>query len=191
MRRLALGCAALLASSALQAQDMPTPTIPAGMQNPQAMLKAMEAAQAAAKQPGDEALSCAQLEKKVIAAVQDPAYQAHLQAAGANAQKDIAASQISQSEIAKRAAATAAAASVPGASMGHMVASAAENQALVAQGQARLQSMMIQSQAAMTFMPTIMRAQRLIELGVAKKCPWTGAAAASLGTPATVESPNR
>jgi hypothetical protein len=73
---------------------------------------------------------------------------------------------------------------VLGAAMGHMTASAAENQVKVAQGAARMQSRMAQGMQMMAFMPKLMRGQRLIELGTARKCEW----ATGVGTP---EIPNR
>jgi hypothetical protein len=61
---------------------------------------------------------------------------------------------------------------VPGAAMGHMMASAAENQAKAAQGAARMQSKMADAQQMMVFMPKLMRGQRLIELAMVRKCEW-------------------
>jgi hypothetical protein len=75
------------------------------------------------------------------------------------------------------------ASTVPGAAMGHMTASAAENQAKVAQGAARMRSRMAQGMQMMAFMPKMMRGQRLIELATALKCEW----AAGVGVPS---SPN-
>lgn len=190
MKRFAIGLTTLLAASALHAQVPQMPT-PPGMRDPQAMLKAMEAAQAAAHRPGDEALSCAQLEKMIHAAVQDPAFQAYLQASAAAAQRELAAQQPTAAEMAAKARATAAASTVPGASAAHLYASAVENQARVAAGQARLQSMVTQSDEAMRFMPLILRAQRLVELGVARHCAWTGDASLGLGTPFPIQSPPR
>ena len=86
--------------------------------------------------------------------------------------------QVSKSEIAAKSAATVIASMVPGAAMGHMMASAAENQAKGAQGAARMQSRMAEAQQMMAFMPKLMRGQRLIELATARKCEW----AAGLGT---------
>jgi hypothetical protein len=162
----------LLTSSALQAQNAKMPPLPAGMQDPQAMMKAMEDAQAAAKQPGDEKLTCSQLEEKVLAVSQDPAFQAHVQAMGASSEAHMAASQATQTKRAARTAATIAAATVPGVGMGQLVASKAEHQGLIAQGRARQQSMLSQAQDAMRHMPLLMRAQRLMELGAAKRCEW-------------------
>jgi hypothetical protein len=58
--------------------------------------------------------------------------------------------------------------------MGQMMASAAENQAKVAQGAARVQSRMAEGQQMMAFMPKLMRGQRLIELAAVRKCEWVG-----------------
>jgi hypothetical protein len=182
MKRLSILLAALLASSALRAQAQ-MPGVPGGMQDAQAMMKAMEDAQAAAKEPGDEALTCEQLEQKVIAAVQDPAFLAQVQADGEAAQKDLDASQLSQAERAAKSVATAAAATVPGASMAHMLAGKADNQAAVKKGRARQQAMLLRGQEALKFMPLLMRAQRLVELGLAKRCEWAASAAEGMGAP--------
>jgi hypothetical protein len=183
MTRLSIGLAALLAGSALQAQMPQMPAMPGGMQDAQAMMKAMEDAQAAARLPGDEALTCEQLEQQVTAAVQDPEFLAHVQAGGEAAQQDLAASQLSKAEVAAKTVATAAAATVPGASMTHMLAGRADNQAKVKKGQARQQAMMFRGQEALKFMPLLMRAQRLVELGLAKRCEWAAAAAEGMGAP--------
>jgi hypothetical protein len=61
---------------------------------------------------------------------------------------------------------------VPGAAMGQMVASAAENQAKAAQSAARVQSRMAEGQQMMAFMPQLLRGQRLVELAMVRKCEW-------------------
>ncbi|HXS30603.1 MAG TPA: hypothetical protein VN755_07195, partial [Steroidobacteraceae bacterium] len=97
----------------------------------------------------------------------------YVKAAGDAAQKDMAQMQAAQSEIPAKTAATVIASMVPGAAMGHMMASAAENQAKAAQGAARVQSRMADAQQMMAFMPQLMRGQRLIELATVRKCEWT------------------
>lgn len=189
MKVLAMGLAALLTSNALQAQTAQMPALPAGMQDPQAMMKAMEGAQAAAKRPGDEKLTCSQLEEQVLAASQDPAFQAHVQAMGASSEAQMAASQVTQTEKVARTAATIAAATLPGANMGQLLASKAEHQALIAQGRARQQSMLSQAQEAMRHMPMLMRAQRLLELGVAKRCEWAEGTADGTDAPVSTAKP--
>jgi hypothetical protein len=160
---------ALLTASALSyGQTLP----PGGAQDYEAMAKAMEKAQAEASQPGDERLTCDQLQQQLVAVAQDPAFLAYVQASGVAAEKDMAQLQVPQSEIAAKTAATMVASMVPGAAMGQMTASAAENQAKAAQATARVQSRMAQGQQMMAFMPKLLRGQRLMELAVVRKCEW-------------------
>ena len=146
--------------------------VPSGAQDYEAMAKAMEKAQAEASKPGDEKLTCDQLQQQLVAIAQDPAYLAYVQAAGVQAQKDLAQMQVPQSEIAAKTAATMAASMVPGAAMGQVMASAAENQAKMAQSTARVQSRTDQGQQMMAFMPMLMRGQRLVELAAVRQCEW-------------------
>jgi hypothetical protein len=146
--------------------------VPSGAQDYEAMAKAMEKAQAEASKPGDEKMTCDQLQQQLVAIAQDPAYLAYVQAAGIQAQKDMAQMQVPQSEIAAKTAATMAASMVPGAAMGQMTASQAENQAKAAQSAARVQSRMDQGQQMMAFMPMLMRGQRLVELAAVRQCEW-------------------
>jgi hypothetical protein len=160
---------ALLAASALSyGQTLP----PGGAQDYEAMAKAMEKAQAQASQPGDERLTCDQLQQQLVAVAQDPAFLAYVQAAGVAAEKEMAQLQVPQSEIAAKSAATMVASMVPGAAMSHMMANAAENQAQVAQGAARVQAKMAEGQQMMAFMPKLLRGQRLMELATVRKCEW-------------------
>lgn len=169
---------ALFTVCALSYGQTPTPGSP---QDYQAMMQMMERAQAEANQPGDERLTCDKLQEQLVGIAQDPAFLAHVKAVGVAAEKDRAQMQVAQSEIAAKTAATAIASMVPGAAMGHMVASAAENQAKVAQGAARMQSRMADAQQMMAFMPKLMRGQRLLELGMVRKCEW--AAGVGMGAP--------
>lgn len=141
----------------------------------QAMMQAMERAQAEANRPGDQQLTCTQLQDQLVAIVQDPAFLAHMKTAGAAAEKDMAQMKAAESEIAAKSAATFIASTVPGAAMGHMTASAAENQAKAAQGAARMQSRIADAQQMMAFMPKMMRGQRLVELATARNCEWAAA----------------
>ena len=160
---------ALLTVSALGYGQAVTPS---NLQDYEAMAKAMEKAQAEANQPGDERLGCDKLQEQLVAVAQDPAFLAHVKAAGIAAEQDMAQMQAAQGEIAAKSAATAIASMVPGAAMGHMMASAAENQAKVAQGAARVQDRMAQGQQMMALMPKLMRGQRLLELAMVRKCAW-------------------
>ena len=112
---------ALLAAYALgYAQTLP----PGGAQDYEAMAKSMEKAQAEASKPGDERLTCDQLQQQLVAIAQDPAFLAYVQAAGVAAEKDMAQMQVPKSEIAAKSAATVMASMVPGAAMGQMMANA-------------------------------------------------------------------
>ena len=174
---IVLVMALLTASSPSYCQSV-TPGAP---QDYESIMKSMEKAQAEASQPGDQQLTCPQLQEQLVVIAQDPAFVAHVKAVGIAAEQDIAQMQVSQGEIAAKSAATIMASTVPGAAMGHMTASAAENQAKVAQGAARMQSRMTQGMQMMAFMPKLMRGQRLIELGTARKCEWaTGVDAPSI-----------
>jgi hypothetical protein len=165
---------ALLAAGAFHAQTASAQATPTPSMDPQAMMKAMEAAQAEASKPGDEKLSCDRLEEQMVAVGQDPALQEHVQAAGLSAQKDQAAMQGAKGQIAMQTIQTVLAATVPGAAMGSTMASAAQAPAQQAQTAARLQSRMVQAQQMMAIMPKLLRGQRLIELAMVKKCEWAG-----------------
>jgi hypothetical protein len=155
-----------------------------GAPDPAAMQKAMEEAQASVSQPGDDELTCEQLQEQFIATAKDPALQAHIETAGAAAQRDMAAMEKAQAEIAAQTATTVAGSVVPGASMGAMAATAANAEAAKARGAERMQSKVAQSGQMMASLPALMRGQRLMELAVAKKCEWAEGIA---GTPAQPE----
>jgi hypothetical protein len=162
---------AVLAGGALTAH-VAWAQVPANAPDPQAMVKAMEDARAAASRPGDENLTCEQLQEEFIAAAMDPALQAKVQAAGAQAEKDMAAMENAQAEIAAQTATTVAGSVVPGASMGAMAATAANAEAAKARGTERLQSRMAQAANMTAALPALMRGERLMQLAVAKKCEW-------------------
>lgn len=172
MKRQSIVCAVVfLTGCALPQQQSRQAQMP-GMQDSQAMMQSMEAAQAGASRPGDDKLTCEALQEQLVAVVQDPELQADMQAAGLAAEKDIAQMQVAEGEVAAKSAATLIASVVPGAAMGHMMASAAENQTRAAAGAARMESMMAMRQGMMAHMGEVMRGQRLIELAQAKKCDW-------------------
>lgn len=138
----------------------------------QASLKGMEAAQAQASQPGDEKLTCDELQEQMLAIAQDPAFLERIEAAGAAAEKDRAQMQAGKGEIAAKSAATVIAATLPGGDMSHMMATAMEHQSKAAQGKARTQARIAEGQQMMAFMPKLMRGQHLVELAAARKCDW-------------------
>jgi hypothetical protein len=183
MKQQSIVFAVVLLAGCAFPQQQRQATIPGMGGDYQAMMQEMQAAEAGASRPGDEKLTCEALQEQLVSVVQDPEFQADMQAAGAAAEKDLQQTQVSDGEIAAKSAATLIASIVPGAAMGHMVASAADNEARAAAGAARMESMNAARQQMMGHMAEIMRGQRLIELAQAKKCDWaadidTGAAPA-------------
>jgi hypothetical protein len=69
---------------------------PGGPQDYQSMMKAMERAQAEANQPGDQRLTCPQLQEQLVVIAQDPAFVAHVKAVGIAAEQDMAQMQVAQ-----------------------------------------------------------------------------------------------
>ena len=180
MRRQTIAFSILLcASGTLHAQAV----MPDSQQQYQSMMKAMQAAEAAASRPGDEKLDCDELQKEFTAATTDRALNAHVQTAGASAQADMAAIEAAQAKIPAQTAATAAAALVPGASAPVVAAQTADAEAQKAQAAGRMQSRVQQAQDLSALMPTIMRGERLLQLATGKKCDWAKDAAAAFGTP--------
>jgi hypothetical protein len=166
-----LVCSLLALSFALAAQ-------PACAQNPDDMILRMETAmadaQAQASRPGDEALSCEALEGEMIAATQDPAFQARVVENGAWAQ-----GQMDQMNgLAGRARAQmgmnlimgVASAFIPGAGYGQMLAQRAMAAGQQAQAQQNMAQMMQMAEGMMPFMPQMYRGQRVYELAQAKEC---------------------
>lgn len=146
-------------------------------QDYQAMMQAMEKAQSEASKPGDDKLTCEQLEKQLIAVAQDSELQAYMKVAGASAQAD--------QEAMKKAAAgpramqtlrTAFMAMVPGGAAAGMASAQAQAQAQGAQAAGRVQTRMEQAKQLTALMPKLMRGQRVVELAAAKKCEWATSA---------------
>jgi hypothetical protein len=148
-------------------------------QDYQAMAQAMEKAQADAAKPGDDKLTCEQLEEQLIAMTQDPAFQAHVEAAGAEAQKRQAEIDAAKGQVAMQKFRTVMMSMVPGAAMPGMAAAQAQAQAQGANAMKQNADRMQQAERMMALMPMLMRGQRVIELASAKKCEWAEAA----GTP--------
>jgi hypothetical protein len=157
---------------------VPRPAVPgalAGQQSlaqQQAMLGALEAAQSAAVQPGDELLSCEALQEQLTAVVTDQAVNAQIAAGGAAAQRDLAAIQAAQRAIPAQTAASAAAALTPGGGAAATAAAMAQAQAAQAAAAQRMQSRAAQAEQVTALMPKFMRGERLMTLAAAKNCAW-------------------
>lgn len=137
----------------------------------------MAAAQAQAIRPGDETLTCEQLEGEIVSTIQDPAVQEVIAASGADAQTRMD----QMNALAGRARAQAgvsmfmglASAFVPvlgDAQMLQQRAMAAQQQR---QAQQNIVEMMQMSERMSSIMPQMMRSQRVYELGQAQQCEFT------------------
>ena len=147
------------------------------------MQAAMDSAQANAKHPGDEAMSCEALQDELVATMQDPAVQGIIAKQGAYAQEQQAklkaaqeahGSGPSKGEIAAQMAMGFASGFVPGVGAGNMAAQAAQTQAMASQAAANQAAMAERMREMATIMPQMMRGQRLIELAQKRKCDWAG-----------------
>jgi hypothetical protein len=177
--KLLIAIVGVIASAPLLAQNAAPPKLPPGMpgmQDPQAMMAAYEAAQAAASQPGDEELSCDELQAQFTEVSNDPALKAKIETAGAAAQSKMAAMQKAQAAAAGSTAASAAASMAPGGQWAALGAAAAQAEASKAAATGHMQQNAALAQDATEMMPKLMRGQRLAELATAKQCEWIAGA---------------
>lgn len=171
--------AAVIVSAPLNAQMVPPsgmPTAAPGGQDPREMWPAYEAAQAAASRPGDEKLGCEELQAQLAQATNDSTIQANVEAAGAAAERDMAAIAAAKraydAQLAGSVAGSAAASAAPGGQWAAFGAAAAQAEASKATGAGRMQQRAAQAGRAMQMMPQLLRGQRLLELAAAKDCEW-------------------
>jgi hypothetical protein len=163
----------------------------------QELMTAMTAAQAKAIRSGDEAMSCAAIEKELVTSMNDPAIQGYAAKMSGIAQKDLAAAAAARGTMTPQAAAALLTALGSGTAMpsGPAVGlpptlagtPAAIQQAQIAalaqagipgdraQPQAQLQALQDPTaylKALMPILPQMMRAQHLVGLALTRSCPW-------------------
>jgi hypothetical protein len=147
-----------------------------GIPNPMDLEVKMAAAVAGANKPGDVALGCEAIQKELVATVKDPAMQAVFVKQGAWAQQQIdklnAVPGAPTGSVAAQLLTGFAPSFVPGLGAAGMAAQAAQAQAMEAQATMNQQQMMQRMQGMSTILPQLMRSQRLVELGQARKCEW-------------------
>lgn len=177
--RIALFVAVAVIGCPLHAQQPAPPALPPGMQDPQAMMAAYAAAQAAANRPGDEKLGCDELQAQFTEAINDPKIKAHFEVAGAAAQQQMAAMEAAKGQVAAGTAASAAANLAPGGQWAALGAAVSQAELAKANAAGNLAQHVGLAQGAMELMPLVMRGQRLVELGAARNCEW----AAGVGVP--------
>jgi hypothetical protein len=139
------------------------------------MEQAMAAAEAGAKRPGDEKMSCEDLQKEFLEAANNPQLRAAVARGGEQAQKDM--QKMNEAAAAQIALGTAmsAAGSVPGGDWMTTGAAMAQNAKMMAQAQQHLKERRAQGEDFKASLPQMMRGQRLFELAQAKNCEWTKA----------------
>lgn len=152
---------AMLASVATAQVPPPTPTLPPGLIDYQDAIAEYEAAQAAARRPGDESLSCEAIRVELETVVNDPAMQAYVNSSAEQAQLDMAYAQAAMAGVPTTG--------VPAADL------AAQQAALMEQHAARVEQLN-------AIMPLLMRAQRLSELAALNACAWLSEGGYSLPT---------
>jgi hypothetical protein len=174
-----LFCSALALSFALAVQ-------PAAAQNNEDMYARMNAAmaeaQAQAVRPGDEQLTCDQLQAEMVTTVQDPALQGVIAEQGAFAQQQMEqmnqARGRAQAQIGVSIFMSLAGSFIPGmgyAQMAQQQAMAAQQQRQAAQNMAQMNAM---AEQMTTIMPQMMRGQRITQLAQAQQCAFLQAPAA-------------
>jgi len=138
------------------------------------MEQSMADAQAQALRPGDEQLTCEQLETEMATTMQDPQVQAAVAQNGAYGQEQMdqmnALAGRARAQMATSMFMGLASAFIPGLGYAQM----AQQQMMAAQQQRQAQQHMAQmmemAQRMQTIMPQMMRGQRIYELGQSKQC---------------------
>jgi hypothetical protein len=167
---------ALLLSSALSLGLALAPA--AGAQDYEAMGANMEAsmaaAQAQAQRPGDEALTCEQLETEIATTMQDPAVQQAVAANGADAQAQLdqmnAARGRMRSQMATGLFMGIASSFIPGLDYAQMAGQQMQMAQQQRQAQQNMAQMMQMAERMQGIMPQMMRGNRIYELAQAKQC---------------------
>lgn len=185
MRTLLIASLALCFATAAQAQ---------GMDDADALEAQMEAMETDAARPGDEALTCEQLEAELGTTMSDPAVQASVAANGAIAQEQLDRMQGARGQMMGNMGVNIfmglASAFIPGmgyAQMGLQAAQTGAAQRQMAQANAQRATMMANLQA---IMPQMMRGQRIVQLAQAQQCAFVqGAGLPSEDMPA--DAPQR
>jgi hypothetical protein len=132
--------------------------------------------------PGDEALTCEQLEAQFTVVMADPQFRQATAELGVWAQGRQ--NQINQARgEAMRAMVTGvigsiASSFIPGAGYAQQALMAAQSQRMASQANRNVQEMMQQSSRVMAILPTAYRGQRLYELAQAKSCAFLATAPA-------------
>jgi hypothetical protein len=139
-----------------------------------AMEQAMANAQAQASRPGDEALTCEQLEAEMVAVMQDPAVQATVAAQGADAQLQMdrmnAARDRARAQMGVSLFMGLASAFIPGAGYAQMIQQQAMANQSRGMAEQRMAEMNAMAERMVPIMPQMFRGQRIYELAQGHQC---------------------
>jgi hypothetical protein len=154
------------------------PAAAQSMETYERLSAAMENAQAQAPHPGDEALSCDQLEAEAIAIAQDPALQQMAVQSGAFSQERMDEMNRASAQMRRQTglsmflgiAGGIASAFVPGAGMATGLAQRAQAGVMQRMAQQNMAQSMAMVEQMIPVMPHMMRGQRVYELAQTKQC---------------------
>jgi hypothetical protein len=149
--------------------------------DPAAMMAQMQAAQAnaqiASMHPGDDDLTCEQLQAELAATMNDPAVKAQIGETGAWAQQQQDRAHHAQADMAAMVAPSILTgiigSFVPGAGYAQQAIVAAQNRQLQAGAAENMQQSSQLMGGMAQIMPQIYRGQRVMQLGQAKQCAFT------------------
>ena len=155
--------------------------MPAAAQDYEAMALQMEQAQAeaqaAASRPGDEALTCEQLEGEIVTTMQDPQVQSVMAQNGDFAQQQMDRMEEARGQMRAQIATSMfmgiASSFIPGLGYAQMAQQQIQAQQMQRQQQQNMTDMMAMADRMSSIMPQLMRGQRVFELGQAKSCAFT------------------
>lgn len=154
---------------------------PAFAQDYEAMAAGMEQsiadAQAAANRPGDEQLTCDQLQNEITTTMQDPAVQSVVAQNGAEAQGQLDRMNEARGQMRAQMAGNLfmgiASSFIPGMGYAQMAQQQIQGAQMQRQANQNMAQMMEMAARMQTIMPQMMRGQRIYELGQAKSCAFT------------------
>lgn len=138
------------------------------------MEQSMAQAEADAQRPGDEALTCEQLETEFIGIMDDPQMQAVIAEQGAYGEEQMARMREAQgrqrAQIASSIFMGIASSFIPGLGYAQMAQQQAQAAQMQREQQANMAQMMQMAEQMQTIMPQMMRGQRVHELAQTQQC---------------------
>lgn len=136
--------------------------------------QSMADAQAQAARPGDEQLTCEQLQEEMVTTMQDPAVQSAIAANGADAQAQMDRANEARGQMRAQMATGLfmglASAFIPGMGYAQMATQQMQAAQMQRQQQQNMAQMAVMLERMTPIMPQMMRGQRVYELAQAQQC---------------------